>query len=323
MGEPIQDLISERSIMITGAAGFVGSNLAEILSRDSSNTVLAVDDLSAGTLSNLECRRDRDNLDFHRLDIRDSHSMEELAGDVDVVLHQAAMASVPASLQRPLESNSRNVGGTIACLEACRKAGIETMVYASSCAVYGDDSEPPLREADPAKPISPYGASKLAAEQYCEAYHRIYGIRTVSLRYFNVYGPRQDPSSQYTAVIPKFIGLMLDGQRPTVFGDGEQVRDFTYIDDIVRANCIAAEAGVGGVYNVSGGQPVSINVLVEKLNHVIGTDLDPEFDRPRPGDIQRSWADLTLIGSDLGFEPKYSIEAGLERTVSYYGSIMR
>ncbi len=145
----------------------------------------------------------------------------------------------------------------------------------------------------------------------------------MSLRYFNVYGPRQDPSSQYTAVIPKFIGLMLDGQRPTVFGDGEQVRDFTYIDDIVRANCIAAEARVGGVYNVSGGQPVSINVLVEKLNHVIGTDLDPEFDRPRPGDIQRSWADLTLIGSDLGFEPKYSIEAGLERTVSYYGSIMR
>ncbi len=315
-------LISDRSILITGAAGFIGSNLAEILSRDNSNSVIMVDDLSKGSRSNLDWAEKRPNCRFHRLDIRDSKSLFELLEDADILLHQAAVASVPASLEDPMGTNDVNVGGTLSCLEGCRRADVGSMVYASSCAVYGEASEPPLSESEPSEPISPYGVSKLSCEQYGLMFSRTYGLRVAGLRYFNVYGPRQDPSSQYAAVVPKFIGRMLKGKPPIIFGDGEQTRDFIYVQDVARANCMAAEKGnqEGSVYNVAGGRPVSINRLVRELNRAMKTDLKPTYGEERPGDIRHSWADLELIKSELDFEPVFSLDEGLQRTVSYFRS---
>ena len=322
MDDVVPDLITGNSILVTGGAGFIGSNIADLLSRDPSNTVTVIDDLSAGSFSNLGWIKGRNNCTFHKLDICDTPELNKFMDGIEIVLHQAAIASVQSSVEDPVGTNRANVQGTISCLQASVKSGIERFVFASSCAVYGDATEPPLGEDSPAKPVSPYGASKLSAEHYCRIFHELHGLHTVNLRYFNVYGPRQDPHSQYAAVIPRFITQMSSGTRPTIYGDGEQTRDFTYVVDIARANCMATINGkaAGHTYNVAGGEPVSINRLVRTLNQVMGTKLKAVHEAPRTGDILHSWSDLKLIEHDLGFKPLYQLERGLKKTISYFES---
>jgi len=320
--DAVPGLIKGASVLVTGGAGFIGSNIAELLSRDGSNRVLVVDDLSCGSLSNLAWMEGRDNVSFQRLDVCETERLRRLMGDVEVVFHEAAIASVQASVERPAETNRVNVGGTLSCLEASLGGDVRSFVFASSCAVYGDQAELPLRENLPERPISPYGASKAASEQYVRVFHVLHGLHAVSLRYFNVYGPRQNPSSQYAAVVPRFIERMGSGKPPVIYGDGEQTRDFTYVVDVARANCLAAmeRSAAGGTYNVAFGSPVSINRLVEALNETMGTRLGPVYESARRGDIRQSWADISLIREELGFEPLYPLERGLQETVSYYES---
>ena len=307
--------------MVTGGAGFIGSNMVELLSRDSSNFVIAVDDLSTGRLANLTWRRKRKNVAFHRLDVcRTDRLAAAMHEGLDVVLHQAAIPSVQASINDPVATNRANVQGTLSCLQACMTAGVGKLVFASSCAVYGNQGTPPLREDGPARPTSPYGVSKLAGENYCRVFHELYGIHAVSLRYFNVYGPRQDPRSEYSAVVPKFIKLMASGVRPTIHGDGEQTRDFVFVRDVIRANCMAAKAtkAAGQTYNVASGKGVSVNRLADLLSAKMKVGLQPMHGAPRPGDIRHSWGDPSRARVELGFRPVYSLDRGLDETISHF-----
>jgi nucleoside-diphosphate-sugar epimerase len=315
------DLLTQSRIMVTGGAGFIGSNMVEVLSRDPSNFIVAVDDLSTGDLSNLSWMKSRRNVAFRRLDVCKTDKLAVMMGEgVDVVLHEAAIASVQASIKDPVATNRANVQGTLSCLQACVRAGVKGLVFASSCAVYGDQAVPPLREDGPVKPTSPYGVSKLAGESYCRVFHELYGIHAVSLRYFNVHGPRQNPDSEYSAVVPKFIKLMASGVRPTIHGDGEQTRDFVYVQDVIRANCMAAQAAkaAGRTYNVASGKGVSVNRLADLLRETMGVDLRPTHGKSRPGDIRHSWGDPTRARRELGFKPLYSLEQGLEETISHF-----
>jgi UDP-glucose 4-epimerase len=315
----IPDIVSGKSVMVTGGAGFIGSNLGEIISADPANTVILVDDLSLGKRGNLAWIQGRSNCSFLRADVCDADAMGRAMEDVEIVLHQAGIPGVQASLQDPVGTSRANVEGTLSCLKAAADVGVKSFVLASSSAVYGDAAEPPVSELAPPAPISPYGASKLAAEGYCQVFSRLYGLGAVSLRYFNAYGPRQDPRSEYAAVIPRFVAMMLSGRRPTVYGDGEQTRDFVYVADIARANCMAAGAGEG-CYNVGSGRPTSINRLVEILARETGMDLAPEYLPARPGDILHSWADTSLIRERLGFEPSFGLAEGLKQTIGRFES---
>jgi len=295
--------------------------MVEVLSRDPSNSVVAVDDLSTGVLSNLSWMKNRRNVVFHKLDVCKTDKLAAVIREgVDVVLHQAAIASVQASIEDPVATNRANVQGTLSCLQACVTAGVRKLVFASSCAVYGDQVTPPLGEDGPARPTSPYGVSKLAGENYCRVFHELYGMHAVSLRYFNVYGPRQNPDSEYSAVVPKFIKLMASGVRPTIHGDGEQTRDFVYVHDVIRANCMAAQASkaAGRTYNVASGKGVSVNRLADLLRLKMKVDLQPTHGAPRRGDIRHSWGDPARARVELGYRPLYSLEQGLEETISHF-----
>jgi len=321
MADRPSDLLTESTIMVTGGAGFIGSNMVDVLSRDPSNTVIAVDDLSTGDPANVVWMRRRKNVSFHKLDVCKTRRLASVMRcGVDLVFHEAAVASVQASINDPVSTNRANVEGTISCLQACVDAGVGGLVFASSCAVYGDQTAPPLREDGPARPTSPYGVSKLAGENYCRVFHELHGTHVVSLRYFNVYGPRQNPDSEYAAVVPTFIKLMASGRPLTIHGDGEQTRDFVYVQDVIRANCIAARTAkaAGRTYNVASGRAVSINTLAELIRQAMGSDLKPRHGKPRPGDIRHSCGDPTRARVELGFEPLYSLERGLKETVSYF-----
>jgi UDP-glucose 4-epimerase len=237
---------------------------------------------------------------------------------VEVILHQGALPSVPRSVADPLASHQANATGTLNVLIAAREAGVRRVVYASSSSVYGDSLTLPKREDMPTDPLSPYAVSKLAGERYCEVFTRVYGLPTISLRYFNVFGPRQDPTSQYAAVIPIFIGRMSDGRPPVVFGDGLQSRDFTYVDEVVRANLLAAAAPaeINGVFNVACGARHTLLDLIAALNGLLGRAIKPEFAPPRPGDVKHSQADITRIRAALGFAPQTGFAEGLQKTVA-------
>ncbi len=298
--------------LVTGGAGFIGSNLAEALVK-SSHRVRVLDNFATGARANLTAGAGA--VELLEGDLRDAAIVERAVQGIDVVFHQAALPSVARSLEDPATTHAVNATGTLTLLLAARRAGVRRVVYASSSSVYGDSPTLPKREEMPTQPKSPYAVSKLAGEQYCQVFAAAFGLETVSLRYFNIFGPRQDPASPYAAVIPNFLTAMRRGERPVIFGDGKQSRDFTYVENAVQANLLAAEAprASGEVINVACGGRVTLLELVEQLNHLLETHLDPIFAPPRPGDVRHSQADLTRAAAVLGYHPTVDLQEGLAR----------
>lgn len=302
--------------VVTGGAGFIGSNLAEELAEMGEVTI--IDDLSSGRLENISDLLDKNNVNFIRESIANLTSLKAHFADADCVFHQAAIASVQRSVEDPLLIDEVNARGTLNVLIAARDCGVKKVICASSSAVYGDSPELPKREDMSPCPLSPYAVSKLTGEYYCKVFSEIYGIDTVSLRYFNVYGPGQDPSSEYAAVIPKFIKILLKKEPPVIFGDGTQTRDFVFVEDVVRANILAMKHGnVRGVFNVAGGKKITINELLNTIMEVVGIELDPIHTEPRAGDIKDSVADISLAKNVLGYEPAFDLKEGLSRTINW------
>ncbi len=305
-------------VLVTGGGGFIGSHLATHL-LDRGYRVRVLDNFATGNRSNL--RGLGDDVELVEGDIQSYERVNRAVAGCDVVLHQAALPSVPRSVQDPLTSNATNVIGTLNVLLACRDHGVRRVVCASSSSVYGPGSgHLPKCEDQPVNPISPYATAKLAGEGYARSFHGVYGLETVALRYFNVFGPRQDPTSQYAAVIPKFIMALMSGQPPVIFGDGEQSRDFTYVDNVVNANLLAMDApGIAGrVFNVACGERVTLNRLAEELRDLLGSDVQPLYTKPRAGDITHSLADLTRACEELGYRPVIGLRQGLERTIERF-----
>ena len=296
---------------ITGGAGFIGSNLAEALAEG--NEVVVVDDLSAGRRENLAGQ----NVELVEGSILDLDLLKEAFEGCACVFHQAAVASVQRSVEDPIQTSRVGVEGTVNVLVAARDVGAEKVVFASSAAVYGDSPLLPKREDMRPEPKSPYAAGKLAGEGFCMAFNEVYGMRNVALRYFNVYGPRQDPNCEYAAVIPKFVSAYLAGDAPVIFGDGEQTRDFVYVKDVVRANILASKAGVPGVYNIASGKRTSLNELSRLVKEITGSEIDPVYSEARAGDIRDSVADIGLA-EEIGYYPKYTMKEGLREAISWY-----
>lgn len=303
---------SENTVVVTGGAGFIGSHLVGSLA-DRGYHVTILDDLSTGKKENIEHLLVNDNVEFHRGSIADIDVMKILFKDVKYVFHLAALASVPLSLDDPLTCHEVNSTGTLKVLTAARELGVAKVVSVSSCAVYGDTEAMPISEETPLNPLSPYAVAKMTGEQYCRIFTRLYGLSTVSMRFFNIYGPRQDPDSPYSAVIPIFIKRLIDGKTPFIDGDGEQTRDFTFVDDAVAACILAAETDASGEYNVGSGTTTTINRLVRLIAEISGKDIKPEYRDSRPGDVKYSSPDISRI-SRLGYQPKYSIDEGLKIT---------
>jgi UDP-glucose 4-epimerase len=311
--------------IVTGGAGFIGSHIAERLLTDG-HEVVVVDNLltgSPGTVAYLHGKFGS-GLTFANISITDPALADAVAG-ADTIFHQAALPSVPRSVDDPLETHLHCVTGTLHVLDAARKTGVRRVVYAASSSAYGDqDGDAKSEEMSP-QPISPYGVAKLAGEYYAQVFTKVYGLETVCLRYFNVFGARQDPNSQYAAVIPKFITAMLHGERPTIFGDGTQSRDFTYIDNVVHGNLLAATSpdAAGEVMNLATGGRVSLLELVDKLNGLLETDITPVFLAAREGDIKHSQAAIDKARDLLDFSPIVDFDEGLRRTVEFYKSSSR
>ncbi|NLH77188.1 MAG: SDR family oxidoreductase [Acidobacteria bacterium] len=303
--------------LVTGGAGFIGSHIAETLAGRG-EAVRVLDNLSTGKRENLAGFAE--SVEFLEGDIRDLETCRRAVEGVDYVLHQAALPSVPRSVEDPLLTNAINITGTLNMMLAARDAGVRSFVQASSSSVYGDDAAPAKVEGREGKPLSPYAVSKLVDEKYARVFYDLYGFRAVSLRYFNVFGPRQDPFSQYAAVIPLFITLVLRGERPVIYGDGEQSRDFTYIDNVVEGNILAATSGGGGgeAFNIACGDRLTVNGLLEAVNRVLGTGVRAVHAEPRPGDIRHSTADYAKARRIFGFEPCVPFLEGLRRTVDWY-----
>lgn len=305
--------------LVTGGAGFIGSHLTERLLREG-HRVRVLDNFSTGRRENLAFAAGDPRLEVVEGDITDLATAGRAARGVEVVFHQAAMRSVPRSVDDPLGANENNVTGTLNILIAAREAGVRRVVYASSSSVYGDRPELPKREDQPPAPVSPYAVSKLAGEYYCTVWSRLYAVETVGLRYFNVFGPRQDPTSQYAAVIPRFILWALRGEPLEVHGDGLQSRDFTYIDNVVEANLLAAKApGVAGeMFNVGCGSRVTLLEIIRFLEGILGRKLDRVHTPLRPGDVPHTQADIAKAKRFLGYAPLVEIEAGFRRAVEFF-----
>ena len=304
--------------LVTGAAGFIGSSLADAL-LDRGYTVRGMDNFETGREVALEPLEGREEFTFTDADIRDADTMADLTDGVDYVFHQAAVPSVPRSVDDPVTTTDANCTGTATVLDAARKNDVDSVVVASSSSVYGSSEQLPKVETMESNPESPYALSKYFTEKLALQCSDLYDIDTAALRYFNIFGPRQDPNGEYAAVIPKFIDLMLDGDRPVIYGDGEQSRDFTYIDNAIQANILAAESDVTGeAFNVGTGGRVTVNELVETLNDQLGIDIDPIYDDPRPGDVRHSHADISKAESLLGYDPAVGFDEGIERTIEFY-----
>jgi UDP-glucose 4-epimerase len=307
--------------LITGIAGFIGSSIARAL-VERGERVRGIDNLSTGKLENL--REIESRVEFHEADLLDLEAMRKACQGVDCMFHEAAIPSVPKSVKDPLGSNQANVDGTVNALLAARDAGVKRVVYAASSSAYGDTPTLPKHEGMIPNPISPYAVAKLASEYYMTSFYRCYGLETVSLRYFNIFGPRQDPSSPYSGVLAKFTTQMLRGEQPTIFGDGSQSRDFTYIDNAVEANLLAAQAPAadvaGKVFNVATGTRADLNETCRLLGKLTGYRGEPKYAPEREGDIQHSLADISRAEKALGYKPTVSFEEGLRRTVEWYKS---
>ncbi len=303
-------------VLVTGGAGFIGSHLSEELAKD--NEVTAIDNLSTGKLENIRRLIDNKKIVFKKGDIRDLEFLKSEFEGADYVFHQAAVVSVPKSVEKPLLTNDVNTNGTLSVLIAARDCNVKKVVFASSCAVYGDNPHLPLKEDMLPMPLSPYASSKLAGEYYCQVFTKAYGLSTSSLRYFNVYGPRQDVNSDYAAVIPKFIKRVLENKPPIIYGDGEQTRDFIFVKDVVNANILAAESSATGIFNTASGEKTSIDELASTLMSITGTNLNLIHEKPRQGDIKHSAADISKAREKLNFKPKHSLEEGLRETVKCF-----
>lgn len=303
--------------LVTGGGGFIGCNLVRAL-LERGDRVRVLDNFATGKRSNLAEFQDR--IELVEADIRDRDAVESAVAGVDYVLHQAALGSVPRSVQDPITSNEVNVNGTINMLWAAKQAQVKRFVFASSSSVYGDTPTLPKDEGMAPNPISPYATSKLAGERYALSFYYVYGLPTVALRYFNVFGPKQDPDSQYAAVIPRFITALMNGKSPVVFGDGEQSRDFTYIDNVVQANlhaCTSAQAP-GHFMNVACGERFSLNTLLRHLNEIMKTEISAIYENGRAGDVKHSMASIARAQELLSFSPQIKFQEGLQRTVAWY-----
>lgn len=310
--------MNSKVVLVTGGAGFIGSHLAEELVRRGYQVII-LDDLSTGRKENIEELIGEPltgEVQFVQGSITDLPLLQKLFQGVCCIFHLAAIPSVPRSLENPLACHEVNITGTLNVLLAAKDSGVKKVIYASSSSVYGDTPTLPKTEGMLPSPQSPYAVTKLCGEYYCRVFEQVYDLPTVCLRYFNVYGPKQDPDSEYAAVIPKFIRRGLDGNPPIIFGDGKQTRDFTYVRDTVKATILVAETEARGVYNVGNGNRTTINELAKLILSLIGSHLEPTHQEPRPGDIRHSLADISNIKA-LGYNPDYSLREGLEETISY------
>ncbi|MBE9528380.1 MAG: SDR family oxidoreductase [Proteobacteria bacterium] len=303
--------------LVTGGAGFIGSNLTETL-LEKGHSVRVLDNMATGKEENL--KEFFDSIEYIDGDIRDTSTVERAVKGVDYVIHLAALGSVPRSVADPATTHDVNATGTLNILVAAKEANVKRVVCASSSSVYGDTPVLPKEEGMNTTPMSPYAVSKLSAEQYCRVFHMVYGLETVAMRYFNVYGKKQDPHSQYSAVIPKFVAALLAGEAPTIHGDGEQSRDFTFVEDCNQANykaCIAEGAG-GSYLNIGAGGRISINELYEKIRAGLGIDIAALHSEPRAGDVKHSLADISKAASTIGYSPNFNIDSGIEATLKWY-----
>ncbi len=303
--------------LVTGGAGFIGSNVAEHLCN-AGESVRVIDNFLTGKRHNLDSFRDRAEL--FEGDIREPDDCREACKGVEIILHQAALPSVPKSVSDPVASHRCNIDGTLNLLVAARECSVRRVIIAASSSAYGESPTLPKVETMRADPLSPYAVQKLAAEQYARAWAKSYGFETLALRYFNVFGPRQDPASQYAAAIPAFVTSILRGESPTIYGDGEQTRDFTFIADVVRANVLAAAApkADGTVMNIACGERITINRVIARINELLGTNVKPRYVDARPGDIKHSLADISLAKQVIGYTPTVKFDEGLRRSIDWY-----
>lgn len=300
-------------VVVTGGCGFIGSNLVEELIKLGFEVVV-LDNLTTGKIENIKGLKCKVVI----ADIRDLKALRDIFVDTECVFHQAALPSVARSIKDPVLTNDVNITGTLNVLIASRDCEVEKVIYASSSSVYGDTPTLPKREDMKPNPKSPYAVSKLAGEYYCRVFSEVYGLKTVCLRYFNVYGPKQDPYSEYSAVVPRFICRIIKGKPPIIFGDGNQTRDFTFVEDVVKANILAMKKNVEGIFNIATGKRVSIKNLAEMIMEIVGAKLKPIYDKPRPGDIRHSLADISLTMKKLGYKPEYDLRKGLEVTIRWF-----
>ncbi|MCX6639756.1 MAG: SDR family oxidoreductase [bacterium] len=306
--------------LVTGGAGFIGSNLVEAL-LERGHQVRVLDNFVTGRRENIA--EFASQIKLFELDIAETRGLKEAFSGVDYVLHQAALPSVPRSIEDPMGSFNSSVVGTMNVLEAARAAGVKRLVFASSSSIYGSNPDLPKREIMKPAPLSPYAAGKLAAETYCQVYHQVFGLSTVCLRYFNVFGPRQDPNSQYAAVIPKFIRAALQNSTITIFGDGLTSRDFTYVTNVVEANILAAESevGAGQVYNLACGDRITLNQMVDEIEALVNKKVRRTYAPHRPGDVPHSQADITKLQKTFGYRPQVTFQQGLKQTIEHFRGI--
>ena len=307
-------------VLVTGGAGFIGSHLAAAL-VESGARVRIIDDLSTGHLKNVDAIASK--VDFVQASVGDEQSLRRAISDVELVFHEAAIPSVPRSVERPVESHDASINATFSLLLAARDQKVRRVIYAASSSAYGDQPDLPKREDMRPAPLSPYAVGKLLGEYYCQVFTNVYGLETVSLRYFNVFGPRQDPGSQYSGVISRFMSALVDGEQPVIYGDGEQSRDFTYVSNVVDANFRAAQSpeAVGKIINIANSARTTLNELLETMKRITGKlNVTPRYEAPRAGDIRDSLADLTVARTVLGYEPSVDLEEGLRLTFDWWKS---
>ncbi len=307
-------------VLVTGGAGFIASHITTAL-VERGDTVRVLDNLCTGFKANLQ--HVWDDIEFIEADATDASAVASAMEGVELVFHQAALASVPLSLEKPLDVHRACATGTLNVLDQAVKAGVRRVVYAASSSAYGDRPFAAKRETDLPQVLSPYAAAKLAGELYCEAFYHSFGLETVGLRYFNVFGPRQDPKSPYSAVIPLFVTAILNGQPPTIYGDGHQSRDFIFINNVVQGNLLAADAegAAGRVFNMAEGRQTSLLQLLDSLSRLLGKSVQPDFQPARAGDVRESLADITEARNVLGYEPNTDLDEGLSQTIEYYRTI--
>lgn len=310
-----------RVFLVTGGAGFIGSHIVQaLLARG--DRVRVFDNFSTGHRANIPQHA---AVEVHEGCVTDEAAVARAVAGVDCIFHEAALASVPRSIEKPLDTNAACVTGTVTLLNEAQKAGVRRLVYAASSSAYGDKPTSSKRESDIPSPLSPYAAAKLAGEYYCQAFANSFGIETVAIRYFNVFGPRQDPNSPYSAVIPLFVTALLAGRQPVIYGDGKQSRDFTFVANVVQGNLLAADAPdvSGRVFNVANGRSTSLLDLISLLNQYLGTRVEPIFEPARTGDVRESLADISEARRALGYEPQVDFEEGLRQTIDYYRTAAR